>query len=83
MINTPHKTRLIYIMEQEKQTKIKLIGAILDHQRDNKAIDLNTEFNRLYDLNLMQLNTIIEELICDTLCSINSRLERLAKKGKI
>lgn len=83
MIKTPLKTRLIYIMEQEKATKIKLIGAIIDHQRDNKAIDPNTEFNRLYDLSISELNIIIDTLIYDALASINSRLKRLQSQGKI
>jgi len=47
MTNPTLKTKLVYIMEQEKRTKINLIGAILDTKQGTN-IDINAEFNRLY-----------------------------------
>lgn len=78
MQNTPLKTRLVYIMEQEKRTKINLIGAILDTKQGTN-IDLNDEFNRLYDMSITQLNHVINDLIFEILQDIKEFKELKTK----
>lgn len=78
MQNTPLKTKLVYIMEQEKRTKINLIGAILDTKQGTN-IDLNAEFNRLYDMSITQLNHVINDLIFEILQDIKEFKELKTK----
>ena len=78
MQNTPLKTKLVYIMEQEKRTKINLIGAILDTKQGTN-IDLNAEFNRLYDMSITQLNQVINNLIFEILQDIKEFKELKTK----
>ena len=78
MQNTPLKTRLVYIMEQEKRTKINLIGAILDTKQGTN-IDLNAEFNRLYDMSITQLHQVINNLIFEILQDIKEFKELKTK----
>jgi hypothetical protein len=78
MQNTPLKTKLIYIMEQEKRTKINLIGAILDTKQGTN-IDVNAEFNRLYDMTISQLNEVINNLIFEILQDIKEFKELKTK----
>jgi hypothetical protein len=78
MTNTPLKTKLVYIMEQEKRTKINLIGAILD-TKQGKGIDLNAEFNKLYDMSIIQLNQVINNLIFEILQDIKEFKELKTK----
>ena len=69
MQNPTLKTKLVYIMEQERRTKINLISAILDTKQGTN-IDLNAEFNRLYDMSITQLNQVINNLIFEILQDI-------------
>lgn len=78
MTNPTLKTKLVYIMEQERRTKINLIGAILD-TKQGKGIDLNAEFNRLYDMSINQLNMIINDLIFEILQDIKEFKELKTK----
>ena len=78
MQNTTLKTKLVYIMEQERATKINLIGAILDTKQGTN-IDVNAEFNRLYDMSINQLNMIINNLIFEILQDIKEFKELKAK----
>jgi hypothetical protein len=78
MTNPTLKTKLVYIMEQERRTKINLIGAILD-TKQGKGIDLNTEFNRLYDMSIIQLNQVINNLIFEILQDIKEFKELKTK----
>mgnify|MGYP000432119309 CR=1 FL=1 len=78
MQNTPLKTKLVYIMEQEKRTKINLIGAILDTKQGTNT-DLNAEFNRLYDMSIIQLNQVINNLIFEILQDIKEFKELKTK----
>jgi hypothetical protein len=78
MQNTPLKTKLVYIMEQEKRTKINLIGAILDTKQGTN-IDVNAEFNRLYDMSIIQLNQVINNLIFEILQDIKEFKELKTK----
>lgn len=78
MQNPTLKTRLVYIMEQEKRTKINLIGAILDTKQGTN-IDLNDEFNRLYDMSITQLNHVINDLIFEILQDIKEFKELKTK----
>ena len=78
MQNTPLKTKLVYIMEQEKRTKINLIGAILD-TKQGTSTDLNAEFNKLYDMSIIQLNHVINDLIFEILQDIKEFKELKAK----
>jgi len=78
MTNPTLKTKLVYIMEQERRTKINLIGAILD-TKQGKGIDLNAEFNRLYDMSIIQLNQVINNLIFEILQDIKEFKELKAK----
>jgi len=78
MTNPTLKTKLVYIMEQERRTKINLIGAILD-TKQGKGIDLNAEFNRLYDMSIIQLNQVINNLIFEILQDIKEFKELKTK----
>lgn len=78
MTNSTLKTKLVYIMEQEKRTKINLIGAILDTKQGTN-IDLNAEFNRLYDMTISQLNHVINDLIFEILQDIKEFKELKTK----
>jgi len=78
MTNTPLKTKLVYIMEQERRTKINLIGAILDTKQGTNT-DLNAEFNRLYDMSIIQLNHVINDLIFEILQDIKEFKELKTK----
>ena len=78
MQNTPLKTKLVYIMEQERATKINLISAILDTKQGTN-IDLNAEFNRLYDMSIIQLNQVINSLIFEILQDIKEFKELKTK----
>lgn len=77
------KDKLNAIMRKEKATKIKLIGAILDSKHGTN-IDLNAEFNRLYDMSITELNIIIDNVIHELLNEIDNQLKRFnIKQGKI
>lgn len=78
MQNTPLKTKLVYIMEQERRTKINLISAILDTKQGTNT-DLNAEFNRLYDMSIIQLNQVINNLIFEILQDIKEFKELKTK----
>jgi len=78
MTNPTLKTKLVYIMEQERATKINLIGAILDTKQGTN-IDINAEFNRLYDMSINQLNMIINDLIFEILQDIKEFKELKTK----
>ena len=78
MQNTPLKTKLVYMMEQERATKINLISAILD-TKQGKGIDVNAEFNRLYDMSIIQLNQVINNLIFEILQDIKEFKELKTK----
>ena len=78
MQNTPLKTKLVYIMEQERRTKINLISAILDTKQGTN-IDINAEFNRLYDMTISQLNQVINNLIFEILQDIKEFKELKTK----
>lgn len=78
MQNTPLKTKLVYIMEQERRTKINLISAILDTKQGTN-IDINAEFNRLYDMTISQLNHVINDLIFEILQDIKEFKELKTK----
>jgi hypothetical protein len=65
-------------MEQEKRTKINLIGAILDTKQGTN-IDVNAEFNRLYDMTISQLNEVINNLIFEILQDIKEFKELKTK----
>lgn len=78
MQNPTLKTKLVYIMEQERRTKINLISAILDTKQGTN-IDLNAEFNRLYDMSITQLNQVINNLIFEILQDIKEFKELKTK----
>lgn len=78
MTNPTLKTKLVYIMEQERRTKINLIGAILDTKQGTN-IDVNAEFNRLYDMSIIQLNQVINNLIFEILQDIKEFKELKTK----
>ena len=78
MQNPTLKTKLVYIMEQERRTKINLISAILDTKQGTN-IDLNAEFNRLYDMSISQLNQVINNLIFEILQDIKEFKELKTK----
>ena len=78
MTNTTLKTKLVYIMEQERATKINLISAILDTKQGTN-IDVNAEFNRLYDMTITQLNHVINDLIFEILQDIKEFKELKTK----
>lgn len=78
MQNSTLKTKLVYIMEQERRTKINLISAILDTKQGTN-IDLNAEFNRLYDMSITQLNQVINNLIFEILQDIKEFKELKTK----
>jgi hypothetical protein len=63
MTNTTLKTKLVYIMEQERATKI----------------NLNSEFNRLYEMTITQLNHVINDLIFEILQDIKEFKELKTK----
>ena len=78
MQNPTLKTKLVYIMEQERRTKINLISAILDTKQGTN-IDLNAEFNRLYDMSISQLKQVINNLIFEILQDIKEFKELKTK----
>jgi hypothetical protein len=78
MRNPQIVTRLNSMMNAEKQAKMQIIECVMNHYNDNRQSAPNclvSEFDRLYELDLAQLNDLLSDLISVLYAEINERLE--------
>lgn len=67
-------------MAEEKQAKINVISTILDsYKKNNEHLDVVAEFDRLYELDLAQLNDILSDIISELYHQINRKLNLINK----
>lgn len=80
MKNPQIATKLNRMMAEEKQAKINVISTILDsYKQNNEHLDVVAEFDRLYELDLAQLNDILSDIISELYHQINKKLNLINK----
>ena len=77
MKNPQIATRLNQIMQKENETKLQMVGCIIDNYRQTAPNLVNGDtFNELLDMDIMQLNSMLNALIEDLYASIEYQLNR-------
>ena len=77
MKNPQITTRLNQMMQKEQETKIQMVGCIIDNYRQTAPNLVNGDtFNKLLDIDIMQLNSILNALIEDLYASKEYQLNR-------
>jgi len=77
MKNPQITTRLNQMMADEKRAKLSVISTLIDHYKaSNPLIDAVNYFDKLYDLDLHQLNDLLSDVTSDLWANIYSNLSK-------
>ena len=83
-MKNPHiTTKLNRMMAEEKQTRIQLIEAIINHKLTlDPQLAIEAEFDYLYDLHINDLNAILGDIISDIEAMINRHIQMVLNSNK-
>lgn len=78
MKNPQIVTRLNQMMADEKRAKLSVISTLIDHYKaSNPLLDVVQCFDKLYDLDLYQLNDLLSDVTSDLWANIYSNLSKI------